>query len=96
MARGASRGRSIGSLSGVYIVACRGIIQRLSCPSARARAVEARWRGGWWVAITIIKATRPAAHPSVIEIVSDLGIGVEVPRPSVDRVEGAADGPISR
>jgi hypothetical protein len=30
--------------------------------------------------------------PGVIEIVGDLGIGVEVPRPSVDRVEGAADG----
>ena len=34
-------------------------------------------------------------RPGVIEIVGDLGIGVEVPRPSVNRVEGAADGLIS-
>ena len=33
-------------------------------------------------------------RPGVIEIVGDLGIGVKVPRLSVDRVEGAADGSI--
>ena len=30
-------------------------------------------------------------RPGVIEIVGNLGIGVKVPRPSVDRVEGATD-----
>ena len=59
MARGVSRGCSIGSLSGV-----------------------SRQRGPRWV------------RPGIIEIVGDLRIGVEVPRPSVDCVEGAADGSI--
>ena len=31
-------------------------------------------------------------RPGVIEIVGNLWIGVEVPRPSVNRVEGVADG----
>jgi hypothetical protein len=55
-------------------------------------------RGGGGVDGRPLRESRQRAprrgRPGVIEILSDLWIGVEVPSPSINRVKGAADGSI--